>query len=318
MATYESFKVANGSVSLHIGHWPGRGKKVLCVHGLTANHLCFTPLALLLQKAGFDVLAFDLRGRGKSAKKYSEAGIAAHAGDVGAILEKYRPGEKSILIGHSLGAMICIRYALRNIANIERMVFLDGGGLLSLGEKLKVVEMLKDSLARLGKIFPGKNEYVKLIRSTPVIRTWSSSVEDFLKYEIEKVDGGGVRCNIPPEVIEADMREMGGSMNTAAMFKNFLVHPLNVVNKLRAANDIPFENITCPVLVLKAGDFNMKPGDDLLPVRSMNEMAARLPFCEAHVISGVNHYGILLEDMPERDNLILNFLKPQPKKRGKK
>ena len=63
-------KVQGDGVEIQLAIWGGEGKRILAVHGLTANCGCWDAMAAMLSPR-HQVLAMDLRGRGRSAKPSS-------------------------------------------------------------------------------------------------------------------------------------------------------------------------------------------------------------------------------------------------------
>ena len=58
-------KVKGDGIEINLAIWEGKGKPILCIHGITANCRCWDILAAALTPS-YRVLAMDLRGRGKS------------------------------------------------------------------------------------------------------------------------------------------------------------------------------------------------------------------------------------------------------------
>jgi len=105
---------------------PG-GLPVLCLPGLTRNNRDFARLAAHLQPC-YEVLAADLRGRGRSDWDPDPARyqIPAYVGDAWALLQS-RALEKVVIIGTSLGALIGQVMAALQPAKIAALVLNDAG-----------------------------------------------------------------------------------------------------------------------------------------------------------------------------------------------
>ncbi|HYO18179.1 MAG TPA: alpha/beta fold hydrolase, partial [Dermatophilaceae bacterium] len=90
--------------TLRVGEWgPGdpAAPTVLAVHGITASHLAWAPIARACPTAR--VIAPDLRGRGRSAGLPGPYGMAHHAADLEAVIESLEL-PPALLVGHSMGA----------------------------------------------------------------------------------------------------------------------------------------------------------------------------------------------------------------------
>jgi uncharacterized protein len=84
--------------------------QVLLFHGNAGNIGDRVPHITLLSAAGFDVLAFDYRGYGRSAGRPSEQGTYE---DARAALAALRPG-RTIYLGESLGGAIALELAIHH------------------------------------------------------------------------------------------------------------------------------------------------------------------------------------------------------------
>lgn len=308
---YSEKDVNVGGVSLHVGIWAAKGPTVLCVHGLTANHLSFMAIAATLQAAGFNVLAPDLRGRGLSDKPQGEYSLETHCQDMFGLLRALKV-EKTAIVGHSLGAAIAVRMAAGVQSMVNGLALMDGGGLLSFPKKLKILGVVKPSLARLGRVFPDSEAYVRLLSGGSLFDPSDPLVRAHIAYELEEVPGG-VMCNIPRHVIESEVTSQGGSLDTGVMLRRFLRHPLRQLALIRAAGQIPYESISVPVLVMKAGKANLKEGDDLLPLEALRMMERRIPNAQSQIFSDMNHYDMVLRASPARDKSLIDFLRSLPR-----
>lgn len=103
----------------------GEGPTIVCVHGLTSNHLDWAPLAPLLMEAGYSVLAIEQRGHGSSTPGESGYGSAQLGDDLAVVFEALDV-EAAALMGHSMGGMAAMSYAVRHpdafTRRVERLV----------------------------------------------------------------------------------------------------------------------------------------------------------------------------------------------------
>jgi pimeloyl-ACP methyl ester carboxylesterase len=108
---------------LAYAEWPGAGPPILALHGISATLCSFLEVREHL--AGRRCVAYDLRGRGRSAQDHA-GGIRAHAADAIALagaLDVRRP----VLVGHSLGAFVAAVAASQWPGGVAALVLLDGG-----------------------------------------------------------------------------------------------------------------------------------------------------------------------------------------------
>lgn len=98
---------------------PGRGW-ILLVHGSSGHSVVVHLLARALRAAGFTVWSIDLRGHGASGPLGDIDRVGRLEDDVAALLdeaERRRPGERRLMIGHSLGGGFALRIAAGPLAN---------------------------------------------------------------------------------------------------------------------------------------------------------------------------------------------------------
>ncbi len=140
-ATQVSFKTADGFtlVGEFYRGMPGK-PAVLLLHQLGTDHTEFTGLAQQLQARGFNVLAYDARGHGKSTKKdgqsvswesFDQAGFLDMTKDIEAALKFLREKEKiSVarvgIVGASIQSSTGLIYASTHPA-VRALVMLSPG-----------------------------------------------------------------------------------------------------------------------------------------------------------------------------------------------
>lgn len=300
----EEFITAN-HVKIHLGIWPGRGKTIICLHGLSGNLYSMKPLAEKLNRNGYKVISYDLRGRGKSDKPQSGYGFKNHIDDLKGIIAHYKI-KNPIFFAHSFGCMIALRFAILYPKEVKAMILMDGGGLLSLSKRLQVLKVLQQSFERLDINFSSINEYLNLIKNSPLIPNWTKDIENYFRFELEKTKNGYM-CHMPGYVMEEELKEMGGSMLKRNIIKYLLQSPKKVITKMIENKKLNFESIDTQVLILRATEMNLFPNDDLLPKISFESMLKRIPFARGEEIK-TNHYGILFDENKKRDRAIDLFL----------
>jgi pimeloyl-ACP methyl ester carboxylesterase len=126
MREYQDVGVEVAGGTLAVRHWPGAAGAgtVLAVHGIASNGLTWTAVAEALD--GVEVLAPDLRGRGRSREVRGTSSMAVHADDLRAVLDHFAVGQ-AVLAGHSMGGFAGCVAAVRDAARYRELVLVDGG-----------------------------------------------------------------------------------------------------------------------------------------------------------------------------------------------
>jgi len=282
MTDWEMKHVSGDGVRIQLAVKEGRGKPVLCVHGLTANCRCWDVVAAGLAPA-HQVLALDLRGRGLSDKPAGGYSPQQHVRDIAFLIDDL--GLETVgLMGHSLGAYISIIFAEQYPARVDKLILMDGGGQLDKAQWDKIDLAIKPSLDRLGKVFPSFEAYVENLKLAPVLQPWSQAIEDYFRYESETVEGG-VRSRIHPEHIFEEIPQIHESIPAEC-----------------------YPSLKCPVLILRATDGIMTPDDLVLPEAAVERMLSEIPDARRVDLPGTNHYSILFQPNAQRDQAIRQFL----------
>lgn len=269
-------------IQIQLALWEGRGKTILCIHGLTANCRFWDCQASALSPT-HRVLAMDLRGRGLSDKPPTGYSLRAHGEDILALLDD-QGLERPVLMGHSLGAFIALAFAAQHPQRVDRLILVDGGGKLSDAQMAKVFSGIKPSLDRLGKIFPTFEDYVSQMKEAPFLKPWNSFMETSFRYEIEEVEGG-VRSRVHPKHIEEEAAN------------------------LRKEDPTQFyPGVSCPTLILRATRGMLSEDDFVLPEDVAERMEREIRDVRRLDLEGTNHYSILLQPNRVRDRAVLNFL----------
>ena len=282
--TLPVMKKANGDgVRIQLAEWEGRGKPVLCIHGITANCRSWDVVASALSPA-HRIVAMDLRGRGGSDKPPSGYSLEHHMKDIIGVMD-YLGLETAIIMGHSLGAFISLAFGAEYPERVDRIVLVDGAGKLSQEQFDHVFTAIKPALDRLGKVFPSTDDYINLMKSSPYIHPWSPAIEGYYLYELENAEGG-VRCNIDPAHIQEEAE-----------------------NVRKFEPDMFYSKVHCNVMILKATEGLVSQDDHLLPEPVVDRMVNVIPYAKRFDVESVNHYGVVFQPHPKRDGAIIDFLK---------
>lgn len=259
-----------GEVRLATRVWPGGEPTIVGIHGLTANHTCWYPVAAELAPA-HRFIAYDLRGRGGSDKPATGYDLAAHNRDLLGLLDRFAI-ERAVLFGHSLGAHIAVRFAARHPDRVAKLVLYDGG----LDVRAEVFDSLGPSIARLGVVFPSVDAFVGMMQKLPFFAgRWNEHLARYFTYDVEPAPGGGVRSKVAKHAIEEEV---------AALQRTRLW--------------VWHHQIRVPTLLLRAPDGLLRADDCLLTQEEADAMAHAIPDCRLVIVPDTNHYTVLLGDNP--------------------
>ncbi len=125
----------------------GNPKKILALHGWLDNAASFTQLAPLLANVGYEVIAIDFAGHGKSTHR-AEGHFAHFADfviDVHDVIEQLK-WQNCILLGHSMGAAMSMMYCAAYPENIAKQILIENLGPVPAYEKGSAAKNLRESL----------------------------------------------------------------------------------------------------------------------------------------------------------------------------
>jgi 3-oxoadipate enol-lactonase len=89
----------------------GSGRALILIHGWSYTLRTWDDVVPLLVDAGFDVVAYDIRGHGESGWDGQAVTMRELAADVRAVVD-HLGVTSPVLCGHSLGGMIALEYAV--------------------------------------------------------------------------------------------------------------------------------------------------------------------------------------------------------------
>ena len=191
------------------------------MHGITANGLCWGPVARHLDSR-VRLLAPDLRGRAGSRNEPGPYGLARHADDVVALLDE-RGVDTAVVAGHSMGGFVAALAAVRHPDRVTSVVMVDGGLAFPLPPGTDVDELLTralgPALARLDVTFATRAEYREFWRRHPAFGfDWTPELDAYLMHDL--IGAGPYRSSCIAEAVRVDGADMfAGPEATAAFFK---------------------------------------------------------------------------------------------------
>lgn len=276
---YREIDVPVDGGMLHAGVWEPvsvspEQPTVLLVHGVTASHLAWPYLVDRLP--GVRVVAPDLRGRGHSNQIAGPAGMAAHAADLAALLDAAGI-ERTVVVGHSMGAFVAVVFAHRHPERVSRLVLVDGGLPLDVPPGLStdqlVAGILGPTAARLSMRFASTGEYLDFWRGHPAFQDhWTPELERYLAYDLVDDGEGALRPATSYETTADDTRDM----NTGTALPDALAglrHPARLLTVPRGLQNEP-------------------PG--LYSPEHLQTVLAASPRVSHERVEGFNHYTIVM------------------------
>lgn len=165
---------------------------IVAIHDLAANAWAWDPFAHHLNGAA-QVIAVDLRGRGRSHQQPGPYGVRQHADDVAAIIDAV--GGPLTLIGHAMGAYVVTMAAERHPALLSDLMLVDGGAPLPRVAHDPIDDALEMTLGvavqQLDTIWPDRVSYQSMWAQHPAFADGiSPDLERNLLGDLVEVDGG--------------------------------------------------------------------------------------------------------------------------------
>jgi 3-oxoadipate enol-lactonase len=246
----------------------GAGAPVLLVMGLGMNASGWWRTIPVLADAGFEVIAFDNRGVGRSARPPGPYSVAAMADDAIAVMQA-AGRERAHVYGISLGGMIAQEIALRHPERVDALVL---GATTPGGEHAVAAD--EDTLAffqRRGQM-PAEEAVWASVPYNYARRTWTESAERVGEDIVQRL-----RFPIEPEPYMAQLEAALGH---------------------DAHDRLP--QIEKPTLIVHGTD------DRMVAPANAQMIAAEIPGADLMMLEGAGH--LYPTDEPEADRRIASFL----------
>jgi N-formylmaleamate deformylase len=253
---FDGYVRANG-IKLHYYRTGGDKPQVVINHGAGDDGLCWTRIALELEK-DYDVILPDARGHGKSGSGKGDYSTQQRVADLVSLIETLKL-ERPVVGGHSMGADTSMHLAAE-CPDLARAVFLEDPPIISPGEALfggnQTVDM-KD----IGKMMV---KFMRIFKLVP----WFISAGMY-----RKGNPSYPETEIIPWV-KSKNRLSFNFLNSMPAMKMDLDHPFEV-----------FEKITVPVLLFIGDREKMS-----IVSQEMAEQAAEVnPRVQVVHLAGASH-----------------------------
>ena len=268
------------NLSIAVTEWSRRGLPCVLVHGFADAGCIWSHLASRLAP-DFRVLAIDLRGHGNSGwdarMRYDTETFVA---DLGRVVES-KAFDRMVLIGHSLGADVAIRYAAANAGRVAALVIVDFGPELN---KAGVDEVMR-AFAETPRTFLSTDDYARwLIERRPLGD--QKMLRQFARGTLRQTPAGAWE-------LKADAALSAQALLGRSVAKDGRYCDLAMWAEL--------DRIKCPRLIVRG------MGSGVLPYDVAARMAERGSSAKLATIPGAGH-AVMLDNPAESSATIVDFL----------
>lgn len=187
---------------VHARSWGADDAPILLgVHGISANLTAFSYLAERLAGPDRRVVAFDLRGRGRSEiTAPGSYGLDSHTRDVVAVADAL--GADAVdLAGWSLGALIAMRVARDHGARVRSAALIDHIG----PAQRAALTPVREGFARLDAAVATPDAYLASVRAAGVVDPWTPFWDEHHTYELAQQPDGTWRPTSSRAAAEEDL-----------------------------------------------------------------------------------------------------------------
>ena len=244
--------VVNGAEVHYIDVGASGALPIVLIHGFPFNHEMWQPQIELL-KNNFRVIAYDIRGHGKSGISDGQYMIEFFVDDLVGLLNHLKI-EKAVLCGLSMGGYIALRTVERNPERVKALILADTQSKPDSNEaKLKRAASI-GAIKKLG-VKPYAESFVKAVFTTDSLTKKTATVE-----KISQI----IQMNSPLGICGALLALASRTDTTEAL-----------------------SGIKVPTLIL------VGENDKLTPPSASQEMRSKIPKSEIHLIQNAAHMSNL-------------------------
>ena len=258
-------------------------KSIVLVHGVGDRGARVWDSLIPKLAKRYHVVTFDLPGFGRSSKKNVLYSPTLYAAFVKWVVDRYVEGP-FILIGHSLGGAVALRFASTYQRNLQRLILIDVAGILH--QAVLTQNMAQSKL----------NDWSSKMRWPPL-----DLLTQLSRYTIDRLQS----LPIDPEMAigSAGLRQ-----------KLFNADPTKIAGLALSNENFSdlIERVAVPTLILWGAE------DSVTPIRTGKVLSAKIPNARLKVIPNAGHCPMLQQ--PEQFNrLILSALSTtQPQNKAPK
>lgn len=244
---------------------------VLAVPGLSANMKSFDFLGERLASEELQIVALDLRGRGRSeVTPPGSYGWVNHARDV-LDLATALGAEHFTIVGHSMGGAVGMVCAWLAPHRLTRLVLVDICGV----PDASVLAPIGAAVDRLGTVAPSVEDYVAAVRRLGTVEPWSEYWERYFRYELDDV-----HCGVAARSDRQAVMEDGAFGAGAFAFGD----GAGIYSLWRC--------LTMPTLLLRATRELLPGTGHVVPAGERDRFRRRVPTATVVEVDA-NHYGIV-------------------------
>lgn len=193
----------------------------LAIHGITSTSRTWLATARALGDRAA-LIAVDLRGRGCSSELPPPYGLDAHVQDMLAVLDAAGIA-RAVVAGHSLGAYVAARLAVRRPDRVAHLVLVDGGlpipGSAGAAPEQFIADFLGPTFKRLEMTFPDLAAYQEWWAAHPAVAGSDISRADLDAYAAHDLVGEPphLRSPITAQVVRDDGLDLFGEPDAPAL-----------------------------------------------------------------------------------------------------